>query len=87
MDYETALNLARQDYDEEEYEPIKEYVDAGHLKHDYTLYYDVYLRKSDNTYWQVFYECSYNDGLDKESVTAAQVEKKEVVTVEWVAVK
>jgi hypothetical protein len=85
MDYETALNLAQENYDARDYEAIEENVDAGHLKHDTTLYYGVYLRKLDNTYWQVFYACSYNDGFDEDSVEVRQVEKKEVVTVEWEA--
>jgi len=84
MDDKTALDLVRKDYDDKEYEAIETRVDGGHLKHDVTLYYGVYLRKSDNTYWQVFYECSYNYGLDDFSVTANQVEKKEVVKIEWV---
>jgi hypothetical protein len=87
MDYETALDLVREDYDDEEYKAIETDVDGGPLKHDVTLYYCVYLRKSDNTYWKVFYEYSYNKGLDDSSVTATQVEKKEVVTIEWVSVK
>ena len=87
MDDKTALDLVREDCDDKEYEAIETDVDGGHLKHDVTLYYCVYLRKSDNTYWQVFYECSYNEGLDNYSVHATQVEKKEVVTTEWVSVK
>ena len=87
MDGKTALDLVREDYDDKEYEAIETNVDGGHLKHDVTLYHCVYLRKSDNTYWQVLYECSYREGLDAFSVTAIQVEKKEVVTIEWVSVK
>ena len=87
MDDKTALYLVREDYDDKEYEAIETDVDGGHLKHDVTLYYCVYLRKSDNTCWQVFYECSYYDGLDASSVYAVQVEKKEVLTIEWVSVK
>ena len=87
MDDKTALDLVREDYDDKEYEAIETNVDVGHLKHDVTLYYCVYLRKSDNTCWQVFYECSYSEGLDASSVYTVQVEKKEVVTIEWVGVK
>ena len=87
MDYKTALNLALEEYDDGDYELIEQDVDAGHLKHDVTLYYHVYLRKSDNTYWQVYYSQSYNYGFYEDSVEATQVEKKEVVTFEWVVVK
>ena len=87
MDDKTALDLVWEDCDDKEYEAIETNVDVGHLKHDVTLYYGVYLRKSDSTYWQVFYECSCSEGLDASSVYTVQVEKKEVLTIEWVSVK
>jgi hypothetical protein len=84
MDDQIAIGLI-QDEGVEGYEAIEDGVDAGHFKLDITDYYSVFLRKSDNTYWQVNYQISYNYGLDEESIYFYQVEKKEVVTTVWVA--
>lgn len=85
MNEQIALSLVQEDYDESEYEPIEECVDDGHVKHDSTNYYSIFLRKSDMTYWQINYTISYDNGLDDDSVYAYQVEKKEVVTTIWKA--
>ena len=87
MDEETALLLVREDYNENEYEMIEEWVDDGHSKHDATNYYNIVLRKADNTYWKIDFISSYDYGLDDCSVYAYQVEKREVVTVEWAVKK
>jgi hypothetical protein len=87
MDEKTALLLVREDYNEDEYETIEEWVDDGHSKHDDTNYYNIVLRKGDNTHWKIKFTSSYNNGLDDYSVYALQVEKREVVTVQWVAKK
>ena len=85
MDEQTALLLVQEDYNENEYEMIEEFVDEGHSKHDATNYYSIALRKVDNTYWKINFINSYNYGLDEYSVYAYQVEKREVITVKWVA--
>ena len=85
MDEQTALLLVQEDYNENEYEMIEECVDEGHSKHDATNYYSIALRKVDNTYWKINFIISYNYGLDEYSVYAYQVEKREVITVKWVA--
>ena len=87
MDEQTALLLVQEDYIGSEYEVIEEWIDDGHRKHDATNYYNIVLRKGDNTYWKINFISSYNNGLDEYSVYACQVEKKEVVTVEWVTKK
>jgi hypothetical protein len=87
MDEQTALLLVQEDYNENEYEVVEEWVDDGHEKHDATNYYNIVLRKGDNTYWKINFTSSYNYGLDEYSVYAIQVEKIEVVTTQWVAKK
>jgi hypothetical protein len=87
MDDFAALLLLQENYNEDEYEVVEEWVDDGHRKHDSTDYYNIVLRKGDNTYWKINFTASYNDGLDDDSVYAHQVEKREVVTVKWVAKK
>lgn len=86
MDAQVALELVREDYDEDEYEAVEEYVDDGHAKHDSTNYYSIFLRKSDNTYWKVSFTTSYKYGLDEDSVYTNQVVKKEVTKTVWWAV-
>lgn len=85
MDEQTALLLVRENYNEDEYGVIEKWVDDGHEKHDATNYYNIVLRKGDNTYWKINFTSSYSYGLDEVSVYAHQVEKREVVTVQWVA--
>ena len=87
MDEKTALLLLRENYNEDEYEAIEEWVDNGHSKHDGTNYYNIVLRKGDNTHWKINFTSSYDNGLDDDSVYAIQVEKREVVTAQWVAKK
>jgi len=87
MDEQTALLLVQEDYNADEYGVIEEWIDDGHSKHDATNYYIIVLRKGDNTYWKINFTCSYNWGFEEDSVYAYQVEKREVVTVEWVASK
>ena len=87
MDEQTALLLVQEDYNVNEYEVVEEWVDEGHSKHDATNYYNIVLCKGDNTYWKINFISSYNYGLDEDSVYAHQVEKREVVTVKWVALK
>jgi hypothetical protein len=85
MDYETALSIAREDYDPEQYEVIEGWVDDGHIKHDITLYYSIIRRKVDNTFWKVEFMVSYSDGLDIDNIESWEVERKEVVTIAWMA--
>lgn len=85
MDYQIALNLIQEDYNESDYEPIEEWVDDGHWKHDLTQYYSIFLRKSDNTFWKVSFMSSYNEGLDEDSVEFHGVNKKEVTLIKWVS--
>ena len=87
MDNQTALSLVTEDYDDKDYDIIEWGVDDGHVKHDTTAYYSVFLRKSDDTYWKVNYHTSYNYGLDEDNVYGSQVEKKEVVKTIWVSIK
>lgn len=83
MDEQTAIDLIQENYEEDDYESVEEFVDDGHAKHDATNYYSIFLRKSDNTYWKVSFTSSYNWGLDEASVYASQVNKKEVTKTVW----
>lgn len=86
MDEQTAIDLVLEDYYEDAYEMVEDWVDEGHFKHDSTHYYNIVLRKGDNTYWKINFISSYEYGLDEYSVYAHQVEKKEIVTAEWVSI-
>ena len=84
MDNYTALKLIREDYDGSDYTAVEEWVDDGHVEHDTTSYYSIFLRKADMTYWIIRFHSSYKCGLDEYSVYAQEAEKKERVITEWV---
>ena len=84
MDIETAVALIT-DY-AEGYEAIEEREIIEHLKHDEYLFYSIYKRESDDTYWKILFASS-DSWLDKDSLEIFQVKPEQVVTTKWVKVK
>lgn len=87
LNEELALALITEDYDAAEWQSVEGDVDAGHVKHDITAYYSIFKRLSDNTFWKVSFDISYDYGLDEYSVYSEQVQKVEVITTRWKTVK
>lgn len=85
MNPETALEIIREDYDESAYTVIEDNVDDGHVKHDSTAYYTIVQRQSDKTFWMISFTASYNYGLDEDSISTSEVERKEITTYKWVS--
>lgn len=84
MNEEIAIRIAKEDYDEGNYQYVEGGED-GFVKHDITAYYIIVKQLSDNTFWQISYYSSYNYGFDEYSVSWWKVRAVEKVITSWVA--